>query len=53
MTDLTGDLFVPPGWDEFVKFVSVNNNVAWRNFDVISVNPLADGEVELEFLPPP
>ena len=40
----------PPGWDEFVKFVSVNNNVAWRNFDVISVNPLADEEVELEFL---
>ncbi len=34
-------------WDRFLRFVRDNNNVAWRNFDVVS--PAEDGPTEMMF----
>ena len=39
---------VPFDWDEFTKLIRINNNVAWRNFNV--VDNVTDPVITLNFL---
>jgi serine protease len=34
----------PNAWDSFVAFISVNNNVAWRNFDIVALAAAANNQ---------
>lgn len=36
-------------WDLYCRFIRENNNVTWRNFDVVNNTPNRSGPIELEF----
>ena len=38
---------VPNSWDRFLRFVGANNNVAWRNFFVVSPDPLPESGIRI------
>jgi serine protease len=61
IVDHPGDLAPSPGqlldWTNFTNFIKNNNNVTWRNFNVIDNDPAVDpttprGFVQLPFLAP-
>ncbi len=48
-----GDFLGWPGlnaWDLYQRFIRENNNVTWRNFDVVDNTPSTSGFTELDFM---
>jgi hypothetical protein len=39
-----------PNWNDYVLFIQNNNNVAWRNFNVVNILPRIQGPITLPFL---